>query len=195
MEKGARKQHILEALAEMIEQEPAARVTTKGLALRVGVSEAALYRHFPSKTRMFEELIDFAAEATGTSLKKIIAQGDTSLATSGRMLTLVLLFAERNPGIARLLTGDVLAGEDARLHQQISQYFDRIESQLKQLLRQAEYDQGLRTRMSAAHTANLLMAVVQGLIWQFVHTGFKRKPSDGWEQQWQTLQAIVFREP
>jgi TetR/AcrR family transcriptional regulator len=191
-DKPSRKDQILEALATMLEAEPGARITTAGLARQVGVSEAALYRHFPSKTRMFEGLIGYADEAVFTRINQIQASTEGALEQAGQILTLVLLFAERNPGIARLLIGDALAGENERLHRQIEQFFSRVESQLKQLLRQAEFKQGLRTRISPALTANLLMACVEGHIVQFVRSGFSQKPSAGWQEQWGQLQGIVF---
>lgn len=190
-EKASRKEQILQALAAMLEATPGARITTKKLAVEVGVSEAALYRHFPSKTRMFEGLIGFADESLLTRIRQIRAEDTVVLQQLGRILTLLLVFAERNPGIARLLTGDVLAGEDRRLHQQVEQLFSRLEAQLKQLLREAEFKQGLRTPIGAAAMANLLLAVVSGRIMQFVRSGFRDVPSLHWQEQWHFLSAQV----
>lgn len=191
-EKPSRKDVILQALAAMLEATPGARITTAGLAREVGVSEAALYRHFPSKASMFEGLIRFTEDAIFTRANELQAEGGDPLVQVGRMLTLVLLFAERNPGIARLLTGEALTGEHDRLHQHIEQFFNRIESQLKMVLRDAEFSHGLRTRLSPALIANLLLACVEGEILQYVRSGFTRKPSEGWQRQWDVLQHIVF---
>lgn len=191
-EKTSRKDQILQALAAMLEATPGERITTAGLARQVGVSEAALYRHFPSKTRMFEGLITYAEDATFARINQIQTETPDALTQVGQILTLVLLFAERNPGIARLLTGDALTGEHERLHHQIEQYFNRIESQLKQILRQAEFKQQLRTCISEALTANLLLACVQGQIMQYVRSGFAHRPSAGWQEQWGQLQRLVF---
>lgn len=191
-EKQSRKDVILQALAAMLEATPGARITTAGLAREVGVSEAALYRHFPSKAGMFEGLIRYTEDAIFARVNELQKEGDDPLAQVGRILTLVLLFAERNPGIARLLTGEALTGEHDRLRQHIEQFFNRIESQVKKILREAEFSHGLRTRLSPALTANLLLACVEGEILQFVRSGFTRKPGEGWQQQWGELQHLVF---
>ncbi len=191
-EKPSRKQQILQALAGMLEASPGARITTAGLAREVGVSEAALYRHFPSKTRMFEGLIGFAEDAVFTRINQLQQDEADLLTRIGHILTLVLLFAERNPGIARLLTGDALTGEHERLHQRIAQFFDRVEGEIKKILREAEYKQARGVKLSPALTANMLLACAEGRIMQYVRSGFARKPSDGWQQQWGELQQLVF---
>jgi TetR/AcrR family transcriptional regulator len=188
----SRKDHILQALAAMLEATPGARITTAGLARQVGVSEAALYRHFPSKARMFEGLISFAESSVFTLVNRIQTEGEDVLDQTGRILGMLLLFAERNPGITRGGSGDALTGEHERLHRQVEQFFDHVESQLKQLLRQAEFKQGLRTQVSPALTANLLMACVEGRIMQFVRSGFVRTPGEGWQKQWEQLQKVIF---
>ena len=106
----SRKEQILQALAHMLEAEPGGRITTAGLAREGGVSEAALYRHFPSKAKMFEGLIDFIEEAIFSRINRITGEGD-ALTQVEQILTLILAFTERNPGITRLLTGDALTGE------------------------------------------------------------------------------------
>ncbi|MDF1780772.1 MAG: nucleoid occlusion factor SlmA [Alcanivoracaceae bacterium] len=192
-QKVSRKEQILQSLAHMLEAEPGGRVTTAGLAREVGVSEAALYRHFPSKAKMFEGLIGFIEDSIFTRVNRITQESEDPMAQVEQILTLLLAFTERNPGITRLLTGDALTGENDRLRQRIQQFFDRIESQIKQVLRDAEFKSGLRTQASATATANLLLAVVEGRISQFVRSGFKSLPSAGWPEQWQALSGAVFR--
>ncbi len=143
--KPSRKEQILQSLAHMLEAAPGGRITTAGLAKEVGVSEAALYRHFPSKAKMFEGLISFIEEAIFSRINRIMEDGKASDQVE-QILTLLLAFTERNPGITRLLTGDALTGENARLHQRIQQFYDRVESQVKQVLRDAEFKEGLRTQ-------------------------------------------------
>lgn len=192
-QKVSRKDQILQALAYMLEAEPGGRVTTAALAREVGVSEAALYRHFPSKARMFEGLIGFIEESIFTRVNRITAETPDALAQVEQIMTLLLAFTERNPGITRLLTGDALTGENERLRQRIQQFFDRVESQLKQVLREAELRQGLRTVATPTVTANLLLAVIEGRIAQFVRSGFRETPGKNWQEQWQLLAGIVFR--
>lgn len=191
--KPSRKEQILQALAHMLEAEPGSRITTAGLAREVGVSEAALYRHFPSKAKMFEGLISFVEEAVFSRINTISQETGGALNQVEQVLTLLLGFTERNPGITRLLTGDALTGENERLRQRIQQFYDRVESQLKQVLRDAEFRESLRTQQSPAVTANLLLATVEGRIAQFVRSGFRELPTRDWAEQWQLLSGLVFR--
>ena len=190
--KPSRKEQILQSLAHMLEAGPGGRITTAGLAREVGVSEAALYRHFPSKAKMFEGLISFIEDAIFSRINRITEEG-TAATQVEQMLTLMLAFTERNPGITRLLTGDALTGENERLHQRIQQFYDRVENQVKQVLRDAEFKEGLRTIATPTITANLLLAVVEGRIAQFVRSGFKQKPSQDWPAQWELLLPTLFR--
>ncbi|MFT5709454.1 MAG: TetR/AcrR family transcriptional regulator [Halioglobus sp.] len=191
--KSQRRQQILEALAHILEVNPGERITTAGLAREVGVSEAALYRHFPSKSKMFEGLIDFVEETMFSRINLILAEEQTALKRCQKILTLLLTFTARNPGITRILTGDALAGESERLHHRVAQLFDRIETQLKQVVREAEMREGLRPVISAGAAANLLLASAEGRISQFVRSGFKRAPTVDWQEQWEILTEGFFR--
>jgi TetR/AcrR family transcriptional regulator len=191
--KSQRKQQILEALAQMLEENPGERITTAKLAKQVGVSEAALYRHFPSKSKMFEGLIEFIEETIFSRINLILAEESNVATRCEKMLTLLLAFAERNPGITRILTGDALAGETERLHVRVAQLFDRFETQLKQVLREAEMREGLRPVLPVNTAANLLLATAEGRISQYVRSGFQRSPTEGWADQWQQLIGNFFR--
>ncbi|MEP3856824.1 nucleoid occlusion factor SlmA [Porticoccus sp.] len=192
--KTSRKQHILQALAGMLEAAPGGRITTAALAAEVGVSEAALYRHFPSKTRMYEGLIDFIEETLFTRMRTIIVEEPDAASRCYRILTLLLTFAERNPGITRLLTGDALTGETERLHKRIQQLFDRLETQLKQILREAEVSENLRPAITVTAAANLILALAEGKISQFVRSEFTRLPTANWQEQWSVAATVFFRD-
>ena len=192
--KSQRRQQILEALAQMLEANPCERITTAGLAKQVGVSEAALYRHFPSKSKMFEGLIEFIEETLFTRISIILSEETSATIRCEKMLILLLAFCERNPGITRILTGDALAGETERLHQRVAQLYDRFETQLKQVLREAEVREGLRPVIPLAAAANVLLAAAEGRIAQFVRSGFTRPPTADWQQQWQLIIHGFFRE-
>lgn len=189
-----RRQQILESLAQMLEANPGSRITTAGLAKQVGVSEAALYRHFPSKSKMFEGLIEFIEETLFSRVKLILNEEPTAAARCEKMLTLLLAFTERNPGITRILTGDALAGETERLHTRVEQLFDRFETQLRQVIREAELREGLRPAIPLPAAANLLMATAEGRIGQYVRSGFKRSPTEDWKSQWDLLMLGFFKE-
>ena len=185
--KTPRRQHILECLAHMLEASPGERITTAALAREVGVSEAALYRHFPSKSKMFEGLIEFIEETIFSRISVILTEEKSTLKRCELLIGLLLAFAERNPGLTRLLTGDALTGETERLRVRIAQFFDRLETQLRQILREAELREGLHPQLPVGAAANLMIALVDGKIVEFVRSGFKRSPTESWQDQWQLI--------
>lgn len=185
--KFSRKEHILQALAQMLESGPGERITTAALAREVGVSEAALYRHFPSKARMFEGLIKFIEDTLFIRINRILQDELSTEERCEKILALLLTFAEKNPGMTRLMTGDALAGETERLRIRISQLFDRLEAQLKQILREAQIREGLKPKVSPAVLASLLLATAEGRLMQFVRSEFKRPPTEHWDEQWAYL--------
>ncbi len=156
----SRKDQILQALARMLEAAPGQRITTAALAREVGVSEAALYRHFPSKARMFEGLIKFIEDTLFARITRIINEEDSAEIRCHNILLLLLTFCDKNPGMTRLLTGDALAGETERLRERIAQFFSRLEAQLKQVLREAQIREHLKTTISPTALANVFLASV-----------------------------------
>ena len=188
--RGERRQIILETLAHMLEKNQGEHITTAQLARAVGVSEAALYRHFPSKARMFEGLLEFIEETLFTRISRILAEESRAEARVQNILFLLLGFADKNPGMARLLYGDVLVGETERLRQRVVQIYERIETQLKQILREAEVSENLRVPVT--DVVVLLLAVVEGSITRFVRSEFKSSPVAGWDRQWEMLRKSVF---
>ena len=189
---GTRKQQILQALATMLEQSPGARITTAGLAKQVGVSEAALYRHFPSKAKMYEALIEFIEETIFSRVSIILADEASTATRTQKIIHLFLTFSERNPGITRILTGDPLAGESERLRMRVVQLFDRFETQLKQVLREAEIRDGQKLHLDVQSAANLILSSAEGKIGQFVRSNFQRPPTSDWNEQWKILQHAIF---
>jgi TetR/AcrR family transcriptional regulator len=186
-----RRQQILETLAEELEKSPGERITTAGLARAVGVSEAALYRHFPSKAKMFEALIEFIEDSIFGLTNRILEEEPNCVSRCEKILMLVLGFAGRNPGLSRLLVGDVLVGETERLRIRISQFYERLETQFKQVLREGEMNAELTANLPVAPTANLLLSVAEGRINQFVRSGYRRGPLEMWEDQWQLLLGVL----
>jgi TetR/AcrR family transcriptional regulator len=191
---GSRRQEILETLASMLEATPGARITTAALAREVGVSEAALYRHFPSKSKMFEGLIQFIEDAVFSRVNRVVEEQNGSLRQCQQILALLLTFCERNPGISRILTGDALTGETEKLRHRVAGLFDRLETQLRQILREAEVGEGQRTAIPVALSANLLLAAAEGRISQFVRSDFRRPPTEYWDEQWKVMTSGFYRE-
>ncbi|HFB64375.1 MAG TPA: nucleoid occlusion factor SlmA [Aeromonadales bacterium] len=190
-QKASRKQQILQSLAIMLERGAGEKITTAKLAAEVGVSEAALYRHFPSKARMFEGLIEFIEETLFTRINKIIKEEPGFQNRCYRILTLLLTFSARNPGITRLMTGDALTGEQLRLHERINQLFDRLQTQLKQILREKALSSDPGNEQDPLVIANLLLAFIEGRLRQYVRTGFKQSPLVEWDKQWLLFQKIL----
>ncbi len=190
---GERRREILEALARMLEDSHGEHITTAALARAIGVSEAALYRHFPSKARMFEALIEFIEESLFSRVTAILAEQPAAAARAQQILTLVLAFAHKNPGMARILYGDVLVGETERLRTRVAQVYDRLETQLRQVLREGELAGNLRAPVP--ESAALLLAVVCGRIAQFVRSRYSVPPLAGWERQWAVLEQGMFKGP
>jgi TetR/AcrR family transcriptional regulator len=190
--RSSRSQDILQALARMLEESRGGRITTAALAAQLGVSEAALYRHFPSKTRMYEGLIDFIEETIFARVSTIVNDEPDAVNQCYRIIGLTLTFAEKNPGISRLLHGDALTGETTKLHERIAQFFKRLESQLKQILREAEIRQGLKIRVPIAVAADMLLVFLEGKISQFVRSDFGQSPTQYWSDQWPLLENQLF---
>jgi TetR/AcrR family transcriptional regulator len=187
-----RRAQILQALASMLQTNPGQRITTAKLAAHVGVSEAALYRHFPSKARMFEGLIEFIEETLFFRINKIINEEKDTATRIQLILHLILGFAEKNPGMTRILNGDALTGEQDRLRQRIAQLFDRLETQLKQVLRERKLREGKTLPAGEGIIANMLMCFVDGRINQFIRSEFTKKPTDKFMEQWQLFHKQFF---
>ena len=190
-DKPSRRQQILESLAEELEKSPGQRITTAGLARAVGVSEAALYRHFPSKAKMFEGLIEFIEDSVFGLVARIMQDERNVHARCEKILLLVLGFSARNAGISRLLVGDALVGETERLRQRINQFYERLETQMKQILREGEMNGELAPAVPVAPMANMLVSIAEGRIHQFVRSGFKRSPVDMWDSQWPLIMELL----
>ena len=185
---GERKQQILETLAHMLETPTQEKITTASLAAKLDVSEAALYRHFASKAQMFEGLISFIEQSLFSLINKITTEETDGLTQVRRIVTIMLLFAEKNPGMTRVLIGDALVNEDARLQLRINQMFDRLESTIKQSFRitQTQTSRSIEPESQA----NLMLCFVIGRWHQFAKGGFKRQPMEFVQQQLNYLNGV-----
>jgi len=173
---GERRVQILQALATMLEQPGAERITTAALAARLEVSEAALYRHFASKAQMFEGLIEFIEQSVFTLINQITEREPAGQSQAGRIVAMLIQFAEKNPGMTRVMVGDALVFENERLQQRMNQFFDKVEASLKQCLR-ASADAATPT-VDAQVRASVMTAFIVGRLQRFARSGFKRMPSE-----------------
>ena len=190
--KSNRREEILQALAQMLEStEGASRITTVKLAKQVGVSEAALYRHFPSKARMFEGLIEFIEEALMSRINRILDEEKDTLERIRLVLQLILVFSERNPGLTRILSGHALMFENERLRDRINQLFERIETQLRQILRERKLREGKSFPVDEKILAAQLLGQVEGSLNRVVRSDFKYQPTENFDAYWALLSAQI----
>jgi TetR/AcrR family transcriptional regulator len=188
---GDRKHQILQTLAQMLENPAGEKATTAALAARLGVSEAALYRHFRGKAEMFEGLIEFIEQTLFALVNKITGDEKSGLRQLEAIMGVMLAFAQKNRGMTRVLVGDALVNEDERLQTRINQLHDRLEAALKQALRFGVSQQEIAQEVDIAAQANLLMSYVTGRWHQFAKSGFKRDPVELWPKQWRQLMEGV----
>lgn len=184
---GDRKLQILQVLAEMLQDPRGEKITTASLAARLSLSEAALYRHFASKAQMFEGLIEFIEQTLFGLINRITASEQGGIKQLEGILPVLLGFAQKNPGMTRVLIGDVLVNEDDRLQARINQLHDRIEATLRQSLRIAMTQGEMSVDVDVNARANLMLCFVIGRWQQFAKSGFKREPMEYFPAQWATL--------
>jgi TetR/AcrR family transcriptional regulator len=188
---GERKDQILQTLAQMLENPAGEKATTAALAARLGVSEAALYRHFKGKAEMFEGLIEFIEQALFGLINKIGGEEKSGVRQLEAMIAVLLAFAQKNRGMTRVLIGDALVNENDRLQARINQLHDRLEAALKQALRFGVSQNEIAQDVDIAAHANLLMCFVIGRWHLFAKSGFKRDPGELWAKQWRLLMEGV----
>jgi TetR/AcrR family transcriptional regulator len=187
---GDRKLQILQVIAEMLEQPKGEKITTAALAGRLGLSEAALYRHFASKAQMYDGLIEFIEQTVFGLVNKITVDEVDGLKQVEGVLALLLRFAQKNRGMTRVLIGDALVNENERLQLRINQFLDRIETTLKQSLRIAITQGKFPAEAEIGAHANLLVCYVIGRWQQFGKSGYTRDPMAQWPQQWRILCGV-----
>ena len=176
---GERRIQILQTLAQMLEQPGADRITTAALAAKLSVSEAALYRHFASKAQMFEGLIEFIESSVFSLINQIVEREPSGAQQAAKMLAVVLQFGEKNPGMTRVMVGDALVFENERLIARMNQFFDRVESQLRQSLRAAAEAAGSpQPTVDGNIHASALTSFAVGRLQRYARSGFKRSPTE-----------------
>ena len=181
---GERRKEILQTLAHMLENPKGEKITTALLASKLDVSEAALYRHFASKAQMFEGLIEFIEETVFSLVNKIQTEERNGMKQVEATVSMLLSFAQKNPGMTRVLIGDALVNEDDRLQLRMNQLHDRLEASLRQSARIAATDGALHTSLDANAYANAVMAFIVGRWHQFAKSGFKRSPVENLAMGW-----------
>ncbi|MEC7875723.1 MAG: nucleoid occlusion factor SlmA [Pseudomonadota bacterium] len=188
-----RREQILKVLTIELEKKLGSPITTSSLANSVGVSEAALYRHFASKSQMFESLITIAEDSIFVLINRILDEENDATVRCEKIIYLILAFFEKNPGITRIFIGDILLGENERLHSRVMQFFEKIESQIRQILREANLGNGPRPISNIDAVANQILIYIEGKLSQFVKSSFRKSPTEHIEVQWNVIKAGCFR--
>ncbi|MFL2698169.1 MAG: nucleoid occlusion factor SlmA [Gammaproteobacteria bacterium] len=173
----ARQLDIMQTLAKMLEAKGPVKITTASLALECGITEAAIYRHFPSKRKIYEGLVDFCEQSIMELITTASSENKDSLDNLKKILIILVSFAEKNPGLARLLTREAFSIDESNLDERIKQMFSKIELQIKQNIQKFEQSTKVKLLLPSASAANLLLAHSEGLIQQFVRSGFQDKPT------------------
>jgi TetR/AcrR family transcriptional regulator len=181
--KGERRLEILKALAQMLEQPKWGKITTAALAEKLGVSEAALYRHFASKAQMYEGLIEFIERSIFTLANQISADEPDGRRQAAKLVEMLLAFAEKNPGMVRVMTGDALVGEHERLQARMNQFYERFEATLKQSLRSPGDGGKKPADAEVSAQAGSLMRYLIGCLHQYAKSGFAKRPTDSYAAQ------------
>ena len=189
--RGQRRQQMMEVLARMLENSPGQRITTAALAKELGVSEAALYRHFASKAQMFEALLGFIEDSIFGLSNRILENEKDMRVRVARILELLLGFSERNPGMTRILMGDALVGENERLLERVAQFFRRVEAQLKQVIREGQAADQLDRTRDAGALAEILLTVIEGRMHRYLRSNFEERPTRDWLAHWPRLEAAL----
>jgi TetR/AcrR family transcriptional regulator len=188
--KGERRLEILKALAQMLEQPRWGKITTAALAGKLDVSEAALYRHFASKAQMYEGLIEFVESSVFTLANKIAQDETDGRKQAAKLVEMLLAFAEKNPGMVRVMTGDALVGEHERLQARMNQFYERFEATLKQALRSPGAEGGAKqSDAEVSAQAGLLTRYMIGCLHQYAKSGFTKKPTESLAAQRRYLAA------
>lgn len=177
-QKKDRRTDILQTLARLLENPSCDRITTAMIARELGLSEAALYRSFSSKGAMYDALIAFVETSVLTLFSKI--REDQNLRPIQRiqyMAGILLDFADANPGLTRVMTGQVLLKEDPMLMERMMKLIDTIEAQVRQTYRDAVLAGALPADFNANASANLMMNWVLGRWTRFANTNFRVRPN------------------
>ena len=172
-----RQLDIMQNLVRMLEKKGPVKVTTATLAKECGITEAAIYRHFPSKRKIYSGLVDFCEDSLFNLIAEINSSQDTELEKIKKICELVIGFCEKNPGMARLLTREAFTVDEASVEERINQIFSKTEIQIKQLLQKYEQQTKKKFSLPVSTCANLFMVNTEGLIQQFVRSGFNEKIS------------------
>ena len=182
-----RQLDIMQNLAKMLGEKGPVKITTSLLSKECGITEAAIYRHFPSKRKIYSGLVDFCEQNIFDLISNINSSDGHELEKTKKILILLVTFSEKNPGLARLLTREAFSVDETSLDERIGQMMSKIELLIKQNLQKYEQETKKKLALPTASAANLLLACSEGIIQQFVRSGFQDSPSKRINDQFEFL--------
>ena len=190
-EKVSRKIQIMQTLASMLEDREPVKITTAELAKRTNITEAAIYRHFPSKRRIYQELVEFFEDSIFpriASIKKDSAPDEVA----GNIVMLILTFCDKNKGISKILNREALSVDESKIEDKVNLLFDRLALEIKQSFQNYEKETKNKLSLSAGSAADLVVSCLEGQIQIFIRSKFKRDITHSWNEHWKIIKKAIF---
>ena len=189
--KVSRKIQIMQTLAEMLEEKEPVKITTAELARRKNITEAAIYRHFPSKRKIYEEMVIFFESSIFPRIESM-KQNHANDEIPGLIVTLILTFLETNKGFAKIINKQALTAAEAKIDDKISLILEKLNVEIKQSFQSYERETKKKLALNSTNSSDLLMACMEGQIQAFIRSNFKKNPVSSWQEHWQLLRKIIF---
>jgi TetR/AcrR family transcriptional regulator len=189
--KVSRKIQIMQTLAEMLEEKEPVKITTAELARRTNITEAAIYRHFPSKRKIYEEMVIFFESSIFPRIESM-KQNHANDEIPGLIVTLILTFLETNKGFAKIINKQALTAAEAKIDDKISLILEKLNIEIKQSFQTYERETKKKLALNSTNSSDLLMACMEGQIQAFIRSNFKKNPVSSWKEHWQLLRKIIF---
>ena len=190
-DKVSRKTQIMQTLARMLEEKEPVKITTAELARRTEITEAAIYRHFPSKRKIYEEMVIFFESNIFPRIESI-RSNHPSEEVPGLIVSLILSFCETNKGFAKILNKQALTAAEAKIDDKISLIFERLNVEIKQSFQSYERETKKKLKINSSSSADLLMSCMEGQIQVFIRSNFKKNSLTDWQAHWNLLKDSIF---
>ena len=186
-----RQINIMQTLVSMLESKEPIKITTAELAKRCEITEAAIYKHFPSKRKIYEGLLIFVRKIY---FQNIIHQKEVSSPeTPFNICTLILAFCEKNKGICKILTREVLTPDEIKIEEKVNHLFERFELEIKLAFQNYEQSSKAKFNLTPTDSAGLVISILEGKIQSFVRSNFKRKVLEEWNEYSSKLMLTIYK--
>jgi len=185
-----RKNIILQSLASMLEEKNLSKITTASLAEKSKITEAALYRHFPSKRSIYAQLFSFCDDTIFAKCNELKKEKISSKDKVKSAFMFFMIFIEKNKGFARLLSREALSSDEQNVSENVNQFYERFELVLRQMLKEDE--KNLKTQ--AGISAQLIITILEGNIGRYIRSKFRDSPSTYIENVWSLISLSIFKD-